>query len=168
MIGRLPIFDLAPTVLFGGEFIGVKAIPHEKLTVSATVIREGHESVEAFVLLFDPTAKLTSRTKMRTVYNVPDRFEVEVAADRTGLWHFAIEATSGDLISTSERYPIRVERERALFGSWYEFFPRSEGAKKNSDGTITSGTFPTATNRLPAIAAMGLPVPSRALAFARP
>jgi starch synthase (maltosyl-transferring) len=28
----------------------------------------------------------------------------------------------------SEWYPLMVDRQRALFGSWYEFFPRSEGA----------------------------------------
>ncbi|WP_190078812.1 maltotransferase domain-containing protein, partial [Streptomyces longisporoflavus] len=31
-------------------------------------------------------------------------------------------------ISRSPALPLRVERRRALFGSWYEFFPRSEGA----------------------------------------
>ncbi len=33
-----------------------------------------------------------------------------------------------DLVTTEGRYPFFVDRERALFGSWYEFFPRSEGA----------------------------------------
>ncbi|MEU6769603.1 maltotransferase domain-containing protein, partial [Streptomyces sp. NPDC046853] len=31
-------------------------------------------------------------------------------------------------ISRSPALPLLVERPRALFGSWYEFFPRSEGA----------------------------------------
>ena len=31
-------------------------------------------------------------------------------------------------VTASDRLPLRVDRERALFGSWYEFFPRSEGA----------------------------------------
>jgi starch synthase (maltosyl-transferring) len=158
MIGRLPIIDVAPAVFFGGEFVGIKAIPHEKVTVSATVIREGHESVEAFALLFDPAAKLFSRTKMRAVYGNPDRFEIEIEADRVGLWYFAIEAKSGDITSVSTRFPIRVERERALFGSWYEFFPRSEGAVKKSDGSIESGTFKTAAKRLSAVAKMGFDV----------
>ena len=56
-------------------------------------------------------------------------------------------------VARSDEYPIKVERRRALVGSWYEFFPRSEG----SDGT-TSGTFQTAAKRLPAIAAMGFDV----------
>lgn len=158
MIDRLPIIDIAPTIYFGREFVGIKAIPHESFTVSATVIREGHESVDAFALLFNPEAKLFSRTAMRPVYGVPDRFEIEISADEIGLWHFAIEATSGALTSTSERFPIKVDRERALVGSWYEFFPRSEGAVKNSDGTITSGTFRTASKRLPAVAEMGFDV----------
>ncbi|MFE1249330.1 maltotransferase domain-containing protein, partial [Streptomyces sp. NPDC058735] len=32
-----------------------------------------------------------------------------------------------DPVSSSEPLPLLVERERALYGSWYEFFPRSEG-----------------------------------------
>ncbi len=45
--------------------------------------------------------------------------------------------------------PIWVERQRALFGSWYEFFPRSEG----SDGK-SSGTFVSARTRLREVAEM--------------
>ncbi len=53
---------------------------------------------------------------------------------------------------------LRVERTRAAVGSWYEFFPRSEGAKQKKDGTFKSGTFRTAARRLPAVAAMGFDV----------
>jgi starch synthase (maltosyl-transferring) len=62
------------------------------------------------------------------------------------------------LATVSEQHSIRVERERAGVGSWYEFFPRSIGAKKNADGTWKSGTFKTAATRLPAVAAMGFDV----------
>ena len=58
-----------------------------------------------------------------------------------------------DLVTTGERHAVWVDRERALYGAWYEFFPRSEGAV----GT-TSGTFRTAMERLPAIADMGFDV----------
>jgi len=158
MIGRLPILDIAPTVFFGGEFVGVKAIPNESLTVSATIIREGHESLSAEAILFDPKGKESARFAMRGVWGAPDRFEIEVKATATGLWHFSIEARSGDLRSLSERYPILVERERALVGAWYEFFPRSEGAIRTKDGKIISGTFKTASARLDAVAAMGFDV----------
>lgn len=53
---------------------------------------------------------------------------------------------------------LLVERERAGVGAWYEFFPRSEGATRRKDGTIKSGTFRSATKRLPAVAAMGFDV----------
>jgi starch synthase (maltosyl-transferring) len=62
------------------------------------------------------------------------------------------------LVTESERMPLRVERARAGLGSWYEFFPRSEGAKQRKDGSWVSGTFRTAAKRLPAVADMGFDV----------
>ena len=53
---------------------------------------------------------------------------------------------------------LLVERERAGVGAWYEFFPRSEGAIVRKDGTVKSGTFRTASKRLPAVARMGFDV----------
>ncbi|MGA4970180.1 alpha-1,4-glucan--maltose-1-phosphate maltosyltransferase [Streptomyces pseudogriseolus] len=58
-----------------------------------------------------------------------------------------------ELVTSSEPLPLLVERERALYGSWYEFFPRSEGTPEQPHGT-----FDTAARRLPAIAAMGFDV----------
>ena len=58
-----------------------------------------------------------------------------------------------ELVSSSGRLPLVVERERALFGAWYEFFPRSEGTVE-----CPHGTFRSAARRLPVIAAMGFDV----------
>ncbi|WP_328659362.1 alpha-1,4-glucan--maltose-1-phosphate maltosyltransferase [Streptomyces sp. NBC_00334] len=58
-----------------------------------------------------------------------------------------------DLVTSSAPLPLLVERERALYGAWYEFFPRSEGTPDRPHGT-----FRTAARRLPAIAAMGFDV----------
>ncbi|GAA4288460.1 alpha-1,4-glucan--maltose-1-phosphate maltosyltransferase [Georgenia daeguensis] len=64
-----------------------------------------------------------------------------------------------DLVSPSATYPLVVHRERALFGSWYEMFPRSEGAHRDPEtGRWVSGTLRTAADRLPAIAEMGFDV----------
>jgi starch synthase (maltosyl-transferring) len=63
-----------------------------------------------------------------------------------------------DLVTVDGPYPLVVERERALYGSWYELFPRSEGAVKRPDGSWQSGTFATAAERLPAVADMGFDV----------
>lgn len=57
--------------------------------------------------------------------------------------------------TTNGPWPLRVERQRALVGSWYEFFPRSEGAQLLPP---RSGTFTSAAQRLPEIAAMGFDV----------
>ncbi|WP_418288040.1 alpha-1,4-glucan--maltose-1-phosphate maltosyltransferase [Mycetocola zhujimingii] len=62
------------------------------------------------------------------------------------------------IASESETAEIRVERSRAGLGSWYEFFPRSEGAKQREDGSWQSGTFRTAANRLGPVADMGFDV----------
>jgi starch synthase (maltosyl-transferring) len=62
------------------------------------------------------------------------------------------------LVTDSESITLKVERDRAGYGAWYEFFPRSEGAKKRKDGSWQSGTFRTAAKRLPAVAAMGFDV----------
>ncbi|MFM1974129.1 MAG: hypothetical protein RL524_116 [Actinomycetota bacterium] len=62
------------------------------------------------------------------------------------------------MASQSEKYPVYSDHPRALVGSWYEFFPRSEGALLNADGSITSGTFKTAAARIPAVAAMGFDI----------
>ncbi|WP_372699915.1 alpha-1,4-glucan--maltose-1-phosphate maltosyltransferase [Arthrobacter sp. JSM 101049] len=63
------------------------------------------------------------------------------------------------LVTGGGRFPLLVERERAGRGAWYEFFPRSEGARFDPDtGTYTSGTFATAADRLEAVAGMGFQV----------
>jgi len=81
-------------------------------------------------------------------------------------------AVSGELLQVLARYPLRelvsasrpaalrVDRPRALYGSWYEFFPRSEGAVVDPEGVTppVSGTLRTAALRLPAVAAMGFDV----------
>ena len=51
--------------------------------------------------------------------------------------------------------PLFVDRELAGFSAWYEMFPRSEGSDPDKG---QSGTFATAAERLPAIAAMGFDV----------
>ncbi|MFF3734171.1 alpha-1,4-glucan--maltose-1-phosphate maltosyltransferase [Streptomyces sp. NPDC002476] len=109
--------------------------------------------------------------------------EVRTALDRHPL---------RELVTGSAPLPLLVERRRALFGSWYELFPRSEGATVEPAGAagpagavavsepagrtgrsertgparattaapprIVSGTFRTAAERLPAVAAMGFDV----------
>ncbi|GGH42503.1 alpha-1,4-glucan--maltose-1-phosphate maltosyltransferase [Microbacterium album] len=64
-----------------------------------------------------------------------------------------------DLVTVSGPYPLYADRRRALTGSWYEFFPRSEGARLDKHtGKVRSGTFKTAAKSLERVSAMGFDV----------
>ncbi|GAB3112471.1 alpha-1,4-glucan--maltose-1-phosphate maltosyltransferase [Janibacter alkaliphilus] len=102
------------------------------------VLRDG------IAVLQDETARPS--TRLHTVTHG------EVAAEMT-------DHPLRELLSPSADLPLLVERERALVGSWYEIFPRSEGARFDEEtGRWISGTLRTAAQRLPAIAAMGFDV----------
>lgn len=62
-------------------------------------------------------------------------------------------------VTRSAQYPLVVDRPLALAGSWYELFPRSQGAKYDPEiGKWHSGTLRTAALDLPRIAGMGFDV----------
>jgi starch synthase (maltosyl-transferring) len=162
LISRISISDISPAVYFGGEFLPVKAIANEVIKVSATAVIEGHEKLSAQVVVHDFAGKVVSRTDMVELWPGTNRYEGSITLPAVGDYFFVIEADSTSQYRTvygsTEKYSIRADRERALVGSWYEFFPRSEGAVKNTDGTITTGNFVTATKRLSAVAEMGFDV----------
>ena len=62
-----------------------------------------------------------------------------------------------ELLTRGEQYGVWVDRPLARFGSWYEMFPRSTGGW-GADGKPVHGTFATATEALPRIAAIGFDV----------
>jgi starch synthase (maltosyl-transferring) len=65
-----------------------------------------------------------------------------------------------ELLTRSAVYPLVVHRTRALYGAWYEFFPRSEGVQADPMGRREpqGGTLRTAMCRLESIARMGFDV----------
>ena len=162
MISRIPISDISPVVYFGGEFVPVKAIAGESISVSATITIEGHETLSAEVCLFNSKNKMVDCQPLIEKSSGTDRYEGSFTVPTEGDFHFVVKAASTSQYRTvtgeSDQYPVRADRDRALVGSWYEFFPRSEGAVRNADGSVTSGTFATATKRLPGVAAMGFDV----------
>lgn len=233
--GRIPIIDVEPQVESGRR--PAKAVVGEPATISATVFREGHDAVNANIVLLDPEGQAQEPVSMLLINQGLDRWAAEVRLDRPGDWSFVIEGWSDpfstwlhrarvkipagldvnleleegarvleraasvqrpashtrviasvvrslrntaldpmerlaaatdeglldilasaplrDLVTPCGPWPLRVERRRALVGSWYELFPRSEGATLDPP---TGGTFITAAQRLPAIARMGFDV----------
>ena len=81
------------------------------------------------------------------------------AAETAQIAKLVAEEPIRSLVTLSDEFVIEAERERAGVGSWYEFFPRSEGATFDEKTKVwKSGTFKTAAKRLPAVAAMGFNV----------
>jgi len=162
LISRIPITDVSPAVYFGGEFVAVKAIAGETISVGATITIEGHETLTAEVCLFNSKNKMVDCQQLTESWPGTDRYEGSITVPDRGEFHFSIRASSTSQYRTvkseSESFPIRADRDRALVGSWYEFFPRSEGAIRKSDGGVVSGTFATASKRLAGVAAMGFDV----------
>ena len=230
--------DVAPAV--DGGTLPTASVVGEEFEVTATVFREGHDAVNATVVLTDPQGRDT-HLPMTCVNEGLDHWSATVSADREGSWSYRVEGwsdpygtwthdaiikvaagvdvdlmldegvlvleraldqgsydeaaesvlraaitalndesldaadrlTSGsgpavrrvlaaqplrESLSPSATYPWLVERTLALTGAWYEIFPRSEGCYQDESGDWVSGTFATASLRLPAIAAMGFDV----------
>jgi starch synthase (maltosyl-transferring) len=240
-INRIPVSKVSP-VIEGGAY-PAKAVVGEAVPVRATVFREGHDAVNASVVLTDPDGNETLGPMRPTTPIGFDWWTASVRMDREGLWTFRVEGWSdpwetwvhnaeikipagidvhlvctegnalfqaaGDraeragshsdaallraagqtlssaqqvedrlevvladevraamgrfgpreLISPTPDYPVFVDRKRALFSSWYEFFPRSEGARfDEQEQRWISGTFDSSHSRLEAAAAMGFDV----------
>ena len=219
----------------------MKSVVDEQITISANVFREGHDAVNANVVLIDPSgaehsvpmtlanpglmlweAQVSANTvgpwsyrvegwsdpygtwnhdgtikvnagvdvelmleegalTLERTLTVPDRPRVGVEAIEAGISTLrdtslsAAERLQGginpkvvqeltarplrDYVTASPTYGWLVERERALFGAWYEFFPRSEGCYFDEEtGKWVTGTLRTAAKRLKAVSDMGFDV----------
>jgi starch synthase (maltosyl-transferring) len=111
----------------------------ERADVPAVLARDVADAAEA---LRDETLPLGER-----VFPALDLADV--------MWQYPVR----DLITTGPIRRIWVDRHRALYSAWYEFFPRSEGAVVDRLGRpIKHGTFDTAARRLAGVAAMGFDV----------
>ena len=235
--------DVRPVVSCGAY--PARAVVGERVTVQATVFREGHDAVACDVTVLGPDGRRRPFLRMSPVGpEQPDVWTASFVVDTEGSWSFAVEGWSDplgtwwhdaplkvnagvdvgvtleegarlyeraaaalptkvskarrtaiaalaaalrddarlpaermatalaedavallgqnplrELVTPSERHPLWVDRQRALYGAWYEFFPRSEGAHVPPDGgPMRSGTLRTAAKRLPAVAAMGFDV----------
>ena len=78
---------------------------------------------------------------------------VAVAMDAALLEAMAASPDRSEATRYDRVLGVRVERERARFGSWYEMFPRSAGTDPNR-----SATFAEAAAQLPYVRSMGFDV----------
>jgi len=90
LINRIPVTDISPVVLFGGDFVPVKAIAGEVIPVSATIFREGHDALGADVVLYDSAKKEISRAVMHEKWHGGDVYEGAVTIPARGDFTFTI------------------------------------------------------------------------------
>ena len=90
VIGRIVICDVEPVVACGQR--PAKAVAGETFEVSATVFREGHESLGAGVVLRGPDGQRLSMSHMREIIPGTDRYVTEVTPSSEGRWRFQVEA----------------------------------------------------------------------------
>ena len=91
-IGRIPVLDVGPVVDRGTW--PAKAVIGEFVPITATVFREGHDSVAATAVLLDPDGAEHARARMRLLGPGLDRYGTDLAPDREGEWTFRVEAWS--------------------------------------------------------------------------
>jgi len=75
-------------------------------------------------------ATATAKDLRHTDVDVPLRITRALSREVRALAH---DHPVRELITRSPRYQVWVDRERALYGAWYEFFPRSIGAQLAND-----------------------------------
>ncbi len=125
----------------------------QQVTVPGDGSRDQVRQARAAKDVLTRTARLLSKADLPPL----DRLAAALAPEVTAaLAQFPLR----DLLTSSASYPLIVHRQRALFSSWYEFFPRSEGARVDpaAGRTPKSGTLRSAARRLDAIAEMGFDV----------
>jgi starch synthase (maltosyl-transferring) len=127
---------------------------------------------ETGALLFEKVAKLVPGEPQaelaravvedlrRDGVDVPLRITRAMSAEARALAH---DYPIRELVTRSPRYSIWVDRERALYGAWYEFFPRSINAELANDPSDPArparhGTLVDATNHLDYVADLGFDV----------
>ena len=90
-LGRIPVLNISPCVDNGER--PAKSVVDEEFVVTANVFREGHDAVNASVVLVAPDGAETI-VPMICVNEGLSLWEATVAADSTGLWHYRVEGWS--------------------------------------------------------------------------
>jgi len=97
------------------------------------------------------TAEKTYLKKLVEVFEDSSRYNEAVSeAISNKLHHIFLKYPEKKLINTSKELPVYVDRLKARFSTWYEFFPRSASQKAN-----VHGTFKDCEKLLPKVAEMG-------------
>ncbi|WP_373280182.1 alpha-1,4-glucan--maltose-1-phosphate maltosyltransferase [Piscicoccus intestinalis] len=105
-IGRIPVVGVTPLVE-GGDF-PLKSVVGEQVPVSARVFREGHDAVNANIVLTDPSGGEHTLPLTRTNEGL-SLWEGTISADREGVWTYRVEGWSDPYGTWDHDATIKVE-----------------------------------------------------------
>jgi starch synthase (maltosyl-transferring) len=105
--GRIPVLAVTPQV-DGGRW-PAKAVVGERVPVTATVFREGHDAVAASAVLVDPDGAVHQRVRMTPGPPGTDSWRATLTPDRTGRWTFHVEGWSDPFGTWEHDATIKVK-----------------------------------------------------------
>src|SRR5919107_4573826 len=106
MVGRIPILDVTPQVE-GGAY-PAKAAVGEAFEVTALVIREGHDALNAEVVLIEPEGRRRAPRRMRRTPGNVDRWRATVTPDTEGAWQFEVHGWGDPVASWHHHAEVKV------------------------------------------------------------
>ena len=107
-IGRIPVLEVRPCVDDGAR--PAKAVVDEEFTVTATVFREGHDAVNASVVLTDPTGAEHVQPMVCTNPGL-NTWAARVSAPTAGWWTYRVEGWSDPYGTWEHDATIKVQAD---------------------------------------------------------
>ncbi len=107
-IGRIPVLNISPAVDGGAR--PTASVVNELFTVTATIFREGHDAVNATVVLTDPDG-VEHHIAMACLNPGLDHWGTTVYGDREGIWNYRVEGWSDPYATWNHDATIKVEAE---------------------------------------------------------
>jgi len=153
-VGRIPVTKVEP-VIEGGAF-PAKATVGELFPITARVFREGHDAVNANIVLTSPHGRETSQPMVQIWPEGLDIWQAQVRLDEPGAWTFRVEGWSdrwatwlhdaglklaagqdfdlvrADGLDLLQRSIIARVGKRGV-GQWRSWVPRLEAAEAPAD-----------------------------------
>ncbi|QDO90455.1 alpha-1,4-glucan--maltose-1-phosphate maltosyltransferase [Ornithinimicrobium ciconiae] len=105
-IGRIPVQEVSPAVDGGAR--PTKSVVNELFAITATVFREGHDKVNATVVLTDPDG-VEHHVRMHLLNPGLDHWGTTIFANREGIWSYRVEGWSDPYATWHHDAIIKIE-----------------------------------------------------------
>ena len=146
---NLVIENIRPQIE-GGRFM-IKREPGDTVTLTADIFRHSHEKYDAAIFYRHDSKKKWEKAPMHFVDN--DQWEGSFTVNNIGYYEYKICAWTKepkDVPTESPVMKLRVDPSYARIGTWYEMWPKSQGADPKK-----SATWKDCENQLDYIANLG-------------